>query len=105
MQNISSVLRKRTFKRYDYQFEELKSETNEAGQRFYLTPSGEKYPSVTTVLGSLTKDGIVQWRKRVGEEEANKITRRAANRGTQLHTICEQYILNNERFEIGRAHV
>jgi len=41
------------------------------------------------------KTGIENWRKRIGEKEANKITARSADRGTQMHDMCEQYLLNN----------
>lgn len=66
------------------------------GRRFYTTPEGNRYPSVTTVL-SATKDktGLLEWRNRVGEKEANRITNRAAKRGTGMHTICEEYLKNN----------
>ena len=65
------------------------------GKRYYTTPEGNKYPSVTTVLSNRGKEGIVAWRKKVGEDVANRITRIATNRGTKFHTICEDY-LNNE---------
>ena len=63
--------------------------------RTYLTPTGEKYPSVTTVL-SKTKDQshLHAWRKRVGVDEADKITRRAGRRGTATHLLCEKLVLN-----------
>lgn len=68
---------------------------NTANGRTYVTPSGNKYPSITTILGILSQDSIQAWRKRVGEEEANRISRRAANRGTNLHLVVEKY-LNND---------
>ena len=71
---------------------ELESETTESGRR-YTTPNGEKYPSITTVLSSYNKKAIMEWRQRVGNEEANRIAGRASRRGTQLHTLCEKYIL------------
>ena len=71
---------------------DLKAETTEEGRR-YVTPEGRKYPSVTTVLSSYNKKAIYEWRQRVGNEEANKIAGRASRRGTQLHTLCEKYIL------------
>lgn len=74
---------------------EMKQVTKEDGTRRYETPSGQSYPSITTVLSSYNKQGIINWRKRVGEEEANKISSRAARRGTALHKICEEY-LNND---------
>jgi len=66
--------------------------------RFYKTPTGLLYPSVTTITGQLGKEGILQWRKRVGEKEADRISSRAADRGTKLHTLCEDYI-NNKPIE------
>lgn len=65
--------------------------------RLYETPTGERYPSVTTVLGKMSdKTALNEWRKRVGDEEANKVSARAASRGTSIHTMCEKYILNEE---------
>lgn len=65
-------------------------------QRFYETPTGEKYPSVTTVLSAMTdKSALFKWKKRVGEEEAAKITARSARRGTNVHRLCENLVLNN----------
>lgn len=66
------------------------------GVRLYETPTGKKYPSVTTVVGLRGKKEIFEWRKRVGEEEANKISQRAANRGTRIHSLCEDYINNKD---------
>jgi hypothetical protein len=65
------------------------------GTRLYVTPQGKKYPSITTVLSVRGKEAIYEWRRRVGEEEANRVTRHACARGTALHTIAEKY-LNNE---------
>lgn len=64
----------------------------ENGQRFYCDESGRKYPSVTTVVGLSTRDHIKLWRKRVGEEEANKISTMASNRGTKFHALVEEYL-------------
>ena len=52
------------------------------------------YPSITTVLSSYNKQAILEWRQRVGEEEANRVSRKASNRGTKLHSTVEQYLLN-----------
>lgn len=67
----------------------------EQGSRVYVTPEGNKYPSVTTVLSTYNKQAILDWRRKVGQEEANKISTRASSRGTRLHKLCEDY-LNNE---------
>lgn len=72
----------------------LTRETTPQGRK-YFTPEGNSYPSITTVLSILNKDGIQEWRKRVGEEEANKISRQAGTRGTAVHKLAEDY-LNNE---------
>jgi genome maintenance exonuclease 1 len=74
---------------------DLKSETFPDGKRYYTLEDGTKLPSVTTVLGAQKKQAIMEWRKRVGEEEANRVSRKATSRGTNVHTLCERY-LNNE---------
>jgi hypothetical protein len=64
--------------------------------RKYQTPSGKSYPSVTSVVGLLGKEAIREWRARIGEEEANRVSARAARRGTTIHSLCENYLLNKE---------
>ena len=64
-------------------------------KRFYVTPEGEKYPSITTVLSTRKKEGLFEWRKRVGNDVANYVARTSASRGTKVHHMCEDY-LNNE---------
>lgn len=72
------------------------------GKRHYATPTGEKYPSVTTVLDQkLDKTALLKWRAKVGEAEANKISTQAANRGTAIHSICEHYLLNETNYPKG----
>ena len=72
---------------------DLKAETTDSG-RLYTTPEGNKYKSITTVLSNYNKQAIMEWRQSVGEEQANKISRRAADRGTKVHKICEDYLKN-----------
>jgi genome maintenance exonuclease 1 len=72
------------------------STVNSDGKRFYQTPTGELFPSVTTVMSIMNKDAILAWRKRVGAEEANRISSKAARRGTKMHTVCENYLGNKE---------
>ena len=74
---------------------DLKSETFPDGKRYYTLEDGTRLPSVTTVLGAQKKEAIMKWRKRVGEEEANRVSKKATSRGTGVHTLCEYY-LNNE---------
>ena len=64
-------------------------------KRFYVTPEGKKYPSITTVLSNRKKEGLFEWRKRVGNDVANYVARTSASRGTKVHHMCEDY-LNNE---------
>ena len=68
------------------------------GMRFYETPEGLKYPSITTVIDKqrAKSDSLQKWRERVGEEQARLITRKAAQRGTAFHHICEDYINNKD---------
>ena len=66
------------------------------GKRFYITPEGEKYPSITTVLSGRNNEGIIRWRESVGSEVANNIMRGAAKRGTAVHTLVENYLNNEE---------
>lgn len=69
---------------------------NTGNGRFYRTPEHNFYPSVTSVLGSQKDDSLKQWRKAVGEEEADKISRRASRRGTRIHKYAEDFLLGKE---------
>ena len=73
---------------------EIKATTTD-GVRLYETPEGNKYPSITTVLSVKNKKGLFEWRKRVGDDVANYVARKAANRGTSVHHMCEDYINND----------
>ena len=73
---------------------EIKATTTD-GVRLYETPEGNKYPSITTVLSVRNKKGLHDWRKRVVDDVANYVARKAANRGTAVHHMCEDY-LNND---------
>ena len=66
------------------------------GKRFYVTPEGNKYPSITTVLSDRNKEGIIKWRESVGNDVANQVMRQAASRGTAVHTLIENYLNNEE---------
>ena len=80
---------------------ELKTE-NIDGKRHYVTPDGNKYISITTLLSNLSKAGIQKWRARVGEVEANRISTKASRQGTGVHSVCESYIKNEDGFLDGR---
>lgn len=85
----------KTFIHNPVTIEDITATTGADGNRVYQTPDGKLYPSVTTVLNHHTKKGIMEWRQRVGEQEANKISRQAATRGTHFHTMAEKYLQNN----------
>ncbi len=87
------------FNRVEFGFEKLnyKSFELEDGTRFYYDPKESPrkyYPSVTTVLQDYKKDVLVAWRKRVGEDEAKRISKKATVRGTAFHSIVERYLKN-----------
>ena len=96
-------MKQKLFEWQPWAVEELKSDTSPDGKRVYQTPSGEKYPSVTTILSARgDKSKLFEWRKRVGEQEANKITTQAARRGTNVHTIAEKYMQGRADFLEGQ---
>ena len=64
--------------------------------RFYRTPEGNLYPSVTTVLASLPNTSLDAWRASVGASEAERVSKLAAARGTRLHAFCEDYLLKRD---------
>lgn len=67
-------------------------------KRVYLTPTGEKTPSVTTIL-SATKDmtHLNEWKNRIGHEKAQQITTEAAGVGTAMHSNLERFVAGLER--------
>ena len=70
------------------------------GQRLYATPDGKRLPSVTTILDRTkpeeSRRALAEWKRRVGTEQAQKITTEAANRGTRMHTYLEHYVKTGE---------
>ena len=91
----NSVFNRKDFEMDLIEFAGLKRIDGET--RLYETPQGNRYPSVTTVLGKMTdKSALEAWKKRVGEDEAARVSSRAASRGTNIHTMCEKYILGEE---------
>lgn len=69
--------------------------TRPEGRR-YVTPDGKIYPSVTTVLGIMSKEKLVEWRAKVGQEFADSYSKQAAERGTRIHEHCENYLLGKQ---------
>jgi len=66
------------------------------GMRLYNLPNGDWVPSITTVTSFFNRKIFINWRKRIGLEEANRITKRATARGTDFHQVCQDYLENKE---------
>lgn len=81
------------------------SKENIDGSRKYLTPDGEKLPSVTTILDATksveSKKALNEWRNRIGHKKAQEITTEAAGRGTRMHKFIEDYIKTGKLSESG----
>jgi len=88
------------FEHVPVELTEMEAVTTDSGRK-YKTPEGVNLPSITTVLSILSRDSIAKWRKRVGEEEANRVSYRASTRGTSVHEICEKYVNNDPNFKEG----
>ena len=85
---------------YDYRssFVEIPRLLDEGVRYYKVDESGRAYPSVTSVISFITKAKFAEWRAKVGEEAANKKTKRATTRGTRFHSVVEHY-MNNEDYE------
>ena len=88
------------FNHVDLDLPTLERETID-GVRYYQTPEGnQKLVSITSVISYINRQIFINWRKKVGTEEADKITRKATSRGTDYHTLAENH-LGNKEFEHG----
>jgi len=87
----------KTFNHAMVPFTELLTETID-GKRHYVLPDGVcKLKSVTTLLDEkLDKTALYEWRRRVGDAEANKVSTQSSRRGTAVHKIAERYVLNEK---------
>lgn len=77
----------------DKKFEDLKAETIN-GTRYYSVPGGKKFPSITSVISYKNRQFFKEWRERIGDVEADKITKHATSRGTEYHSLVEDYLNN-----------
>jgi len=84
----------------DLGYQDLESTTEKSG-RLYRIPEGIEYPSITTVLSILSEESIAKWRKRVGNEQADRISTRASRRGTAVHSVVEKYLDNDPNYMDG----
>ena len=83
------------FTRIEIDYPSLDRETID-GVRYYDTPTGEKLVSITSVISHYNREIFREWRARVGNDEANKVTKKATSRGTDMHTLVEHYIKNEK---------
>lgn len=84
-----------------FEFEQLKS-VEQNGKRYYELPNGTYARSVTTRIGEASdKTALMEWRAKVGEAEAQRISTQAAVRGTAIHSICEAYLMNEPTYPKG----
>ena len=86
------------FNHIDLNLPSLERETID-GVRYYKVPNQEdliRLVSITSVTSHFNKEIFVKWRKKVGEEEANRITKAATSRGTDMHTLVEHHLKNED---------
>ena len=86
------------FNHIDIEFPKLERETID-GVRYYIIPDEEKllrFASITSITSHKNRQFFAEWRQKVGEETANKITKQATSRGTDMHTLAEMYLKNQE---------
>ena len=84
------------FNHIDVNLPRLERETID-GVRYYKVPDAEellRLVSITSVTSHKNRQFFANWRKKVGEEEADKITRQATSRGTDMHTLVENHLYN-----------
>ncbi|QQO38975.1 hypothetical protein [Salmonella phage SPHG3] len=95
--------RHHTFQQYSLPFKELTCVTTENG-RHYVSPTGVKLTSVTTMLGRTGDHTWLEaWRDKLGHEAADIETHRCADRGEKLHLACELYLKNRPMKEVLEA--
>ena len=90
------------FNHVDIDLPKLSRETID-GVRYYSVPDEEellKLVSITSVTSHFNKEIFLNWRKRVGNEEADRVTKAATRRGTDMHTLTEHYLKNEDLPEV-----
>ena len=83
------------FNHVDLDLPSLDRETID-GVRYYDIPGESKLVSITSITSWINREIFRSWRARVGNEEADKVTKAATSRGTDMHTLTENYLLNEE---------
>ena len=89
-----------------FEYPALKRVTAKNGQRQYTGDDDQPVPSVTTVLSDTgDKTALIAWRKRVGDAEANRVSKEAAGLGTKVHNALEKYVLQEDYDIKGNNHI
>lgn len=88
------------FTHIDLKLPQLTRESIDGVRYYNIGGENKKSVSITSVISHYSKEKFAKWRKKVGEEEANRITKRATSRGTDTHTLIENYLLNQELPEV-----
>jgi genome maintenance exonuclease 1 len=86
------------FKHIDIELPQLERETID-GVRYYSIPDEDqliKMVSITSVTSHFNKEIFVKWRKKVGDVEAERVTKAATSRGTDMHSLVENYLYNRD---------
>ena len=84
------------FTHVGHSLSELPEPTTVNGVRYYTTPSGRKLPSITSITSMKSRKSIAEWRKRVGDVEADRISKQGTTRGTKFHKYAEDHLNNLE---------
>ncbi len=86
------------FNHVDIELPQLERETID-GVRYYKVPDEDqllKLVSITSITSHFNKEIFINWRKKVGEEEADRVTKAATSRGTDMHTLVEHHLKNED---------
>lgn len=80
---------------------------NTPNGRYYCTPDGNRYPSITTILSKNPEKiaSLQEWRARIGEAEANRISVTSASRGTALHNLMENYVMKGVTCDVFKTPI
>ena len=82
---------------------EIPKRVEKDGNRYYVTPDGNHYPSITSVLALQENLGLKAWKEKVGEKEAKRISNESLIIGTAVHQLAEFY-LSNVKLELDKLH-
>ncbi len=85
---------KKFIHRHDVGDFEIPERVEKNGKRYYVTPDGNSYPSITSILAQQENLGLEAWKAKVGEKEAKRISQESARIGTAVHQLAEFYLSN-----------